>query len=828
MKNQTLKIVLSLFLISTLISALLLFLFSPFSKYKFKLAYVENNEGRTVRLFHDFDHDGYSEIVRITNNLDEKHFLLNFEPYQQDFSSRKVRDQFDFSEPVEHPDWFVYYDYTKDNNDDLFLFTVANDSLFFYGIDHGSGRWLFKRQFLATVVKPNPHHCWDVFFQAEITDLDNDGLDEMIFMVRSGKSHFPRGIYIYDLQKKHIRHKWESGAAFQRFRITDLDEDGEKEIICQTQAAGNITQKMKYKDDTCWLFLFDKHLNLLKKPISFGAYPSNAWFSIYKQDEQNRLMLVFDNSGTNVEDDAIFLFDSGLDRLKKRPFKYDLNFSHLVYDNNQKPLFYLSTKGSHLLALNSELESIKEKPFDFTNIQFIKLIDMTQDGVPEIVARSGSGIHILNLDLELLASQEGTPIGLIQFRQNGSWGNINIARNGSEQFNLYSFEENPLYSLWPLFFVGSISAIFILLLLLFNLFKFIYIYSQYFIFSLKRSSNAILILNEKGRIIFLNSRVQQFLNLQSQLKKGMHYSSALAERREVVDTIINRLSDFRFQQKTDNEDNSVTIIDKQFQFKGEISITPLASKHFIFAWLIIIKDFTGPVQSDRIKTWSRSVQKMAHEIKQPLSSVALNLKALQKRLEKENLQTREEINDDISMMKSELERVRQMTTNFLKFVNLDTPKKQLLNIEQLLASSMERFNTILDDNLELQIMTEHSDISVYADPRQLEIVFHILVENAIDALKGKGAISIKTNMAQNLNNSFKYYLQIEISDNGPGVPENIKEQLFEPFFTTKIDGTGIGLAMAKKIMEDHGGEISLYSKEGLGATFTMMLPVGDN
>jgi signal transduction histidine kinase len=114
---------------------------------------------------------------------------------------------------------------------------------------------------------------------------------------------------------------------------------------------------------------------------------------------------------------------------------------------------------------------------------------------------------------------------------------------------------------------------------------------------------------------------------------------------------------------------------------------------------------------------------------------------------------------------------------------------------------------------------------VWADPQQIEMVFHILLENALAALQGKGLICISSTLAQFLDTSFREVLEIEVTDTGPGIQDEHKSRIFEPYFTTKQAGTGMGLAIAKKIIEDHGCSIELYSKANFGATFRFTLPV---
>ena len=233
-------------------------------------------------------------------------------------------------------------------------------------------------------------------------------------------------------------------------------------------------------------------------------------------------------------------------------------------------------------------------------------------------------------------------------------------------------------------------------------------------------------------------------------------------------------------------------------------------------WLIVS-------QTDHINAWSKSAQKIAHDIKTPLSSVALNLHSLQERLEKEKLADKAAIHDDIEIMKKELNRVGELTKSFLKFVDLEKPKFQVVDLKETVQHSVNHFKTFLNDQLSIETHFDEDAIETWADPQQIEQVFQILIENSIDALRGDGKIQISTVVFEPVDEPSQKMIQIEVTDTGPGIDSKDIEKVFDPSFTTKQDVTGMGLAIAKKTIEDHGGEIDVYSRKGLGTTFRFTL-----
>jgi signal transduction histidine kinase len=101
-----------------------------------------------------------------------------------------------------------------------------------------------------------------------------------------------------------------------------------------------------------------------------------------------------------------------------------------------------------------------------------------------------------------------------------------------------------------------------------------------------------------------------------------------------------------------------------------------------------------------------------------------------------------------------------------------------------------------------------------------------IIENACEAMKGGGTITIREE--RGFESVLGPVAFIHLSDKGPGIPESIRTKIFEPFFTTKEEGSGLGLSIAARIMEEHGGLLHLKSAEGGGSTFSVVLPLTGN
>ncbi len=113
---------------------------------------------------------------------------------------------------------------------------------------------------------------------------------------------------------------------------------------------------------------------------------------------------------------------------------------------------------------------------------------------------------------------------------------------------------------------------------------------------------------------------------------------------------------------------------------------------------------------------------------------------------------------------------------------------------------------------------------VFTDPDYAGMIFEVLMENAIDALKGQGLIAIHVTVSEEMLEPARRFVTFEIADTGPGIPPEKQKEIFQPGFSTRPGGNGMGLAYAKEIVEGNGGQIGLYSREGFGAVFRFSLP----
>lgn len=208
---------------------------------------------------------------------------------------------------------------------------------------------------------------------------------------------------------------------------------------------------------------------------------------------------------------------------------------------------------------------------------------------------------------------------------------------------------------------------------------------------------------------------------------------------------------------------------------------------------------------------------IAHEIRNPLSSIKGSAQFLQ--LEASEESTRE----FLGIILEEVENLNTIASSFLDFAKPIKLETEEINLEDLIRKQINRVKTQLEDqHIEAEIINPNGRMTIVADETQLSQALLNLFLNAIQAMAGGGHIWIDLGESSR----WKDHVEITIRDNGPGIAPERLSRIFIPFFTTKVKGTGLGLAVVQKIIQNHQGHIEVESHEGQGALFRIHLPIG--
>lgn len=227
------------------------------------------------------------------------------------------------------------------------------------------------------------------------------------------------------------------------------------------------------------------------------------------------------------------------------------------------------------------------------------------------------------------------------------------------------------------------------------------------------------------------------------------------------------------------------------------------------------------VNAEKLASLGRMAAGVAHELNSPLTGILTFAHLIKNRIPAGNTQDLEDINTIIE----QAERCSKIVKGLLGFARKAESEMTKTNINSLIENTVSMVrNQSKFYNINFSINLDKTLPEVLIDANQIQQVFLNLLLNAADAMEEKGNIIIET---RTIEDDGKKFIEIEFTDTGPGIPEEIKDRIFEPFFTTKPTGkgTGLGLSVSYGIIKKHKGEIFVKSEYGRGASFFVRLPL---
>jgi len=225
------------------------------------------------------------------------------------------------------------------------------------------------------------------------------------------------------------------------------------------------------------------------------------------------------------------------------------------------------------------------------------------------------------------------------------------------------------------------------------------------------------------------------------------------------------------------------------------------------------------IRSERLATVGRMAAQIAHEVRNPLSSIGLNAELLGDELGQEA----DEARRLVALIIGEVDRLSETTETYLRFTRLPRPKLEREDLGALVTSVVALGRGEVEKEgiaLSLDIAPDLPEIP--ADEAQLRQALINLVRNAREALAQATTKRLAISLAAD---GAAARLVLRVSDSGPGIDAGDLGRIFDPFFSTKAQGTGLGLALVQQIVVDHGGQIDVESGPGRGTTFTLAFPL---
>ncbi|HIE26879.1 TPA: hypothetical protein EYP66_06300 [Candidatus Poribacteria bacterium] len=230
-----------------------------------------------------------------------------------------------------------------------------------------------------------------------------------------------------------------------------------------------------------------------------------------------------------------------------------------------------------------------------------------------------------------------------------------------------------------------------------------------------------------------------------------------------------------------------------------------------------------------VNNMSLLIHGLAHEIRNPLNTMDSNLQLLEEDLEFVRGQNRAQqitepqievtqIFDKLKRVRSEIENLDQILRAFLRYADLAKPQVEKCDLKLLIEEELN----FIEPEAQRQGITLIRKLEplpeVWVDTSQLKQALLNLIINANQAMEKGGTLTITTKLINE-------QIRIDVKDTGSGIPPERQEKIFDLFYSTKEEGTGVGLAIVKRVIEGHGGKITVSSEVGKGTTFSIFLPL---
>ncbi len=244
--------------------------------------------------------------------------------------------------------------------------------------------------------------------------------------------------------------------------------------------------------------------------------------------------------------------------------------------------------------------------------------------------------------------------------------------------------------------------------------------------------------------------------------------------------------------------------------------------------VMILRDITESrrtvqqtIESERLNALRLLAAGVAHEIGNPLNSLHIHLQLMERSVQKLDDGEKAELEQSIDVARSEVNRLDSIVTQFLKAIRPSRPQLRPENVNTIVEEAVRFFAPELQDR-EIAVEQElRSDLPLLQlDRDQMKQAFYNVIKNSVEAMHRHGTLRIRTDLADT-------QVIVRFVDTGGGMSAENLSRVFEPYFTTKPTGSGLGLLIVRRIVREHGGELSIESSQGRGLTLTIRLPFID-
>jgi signal transduction histidine kinase len=338
----------------------------------------------------------------------------------------------------------------------------------------------------------------------------------------------------------------------------------------------------------------------------------------------------------------------------------------------------------------------------------------------------------------------------------------------------------------------------------------------------------IIVTDSKGRITYLNNAACQLFGLEAEDSLGRRLDERVrgldwdALSREAA---VSRDMEIFYPTNRFINFYSVPLLIERQPTESKIDNDKIAISGERVGHAIILRDITESrrteqqtIESERLNALTLLAAGVAHEIGNPLNSLNIHLQLIEREARKLNGAKRNELQESVEVARAEINRLDSIISQFLRAIRPTRPQLRPENINSIVEEAV-RFLALEIKDRDIVVEQElRSDLPLLEiDRDQMKQAFYNVIKNSFEAMKSRGILRIRTDVDES-------HVIVRFTDTGGGISAENLSRVFEPYFTTKTSGTGLGLLIVRRIVREHGGEMSIESSEGKGLTLTIRLP----
>ncbi len=251
----------------------------------------------------------------------------------------------------------------------------------------------------------------------------------------------------------------------------------------------------------------------------------------------------------------------------------------------------------------------------------------------------------------------------------------------------------------------------------------------------------------------------------------------------------------------------------------EIAVVPLGRAERPEGWVVALEDLTQLLRAQRQAAWSEVARRIAHQIKNPLTPIRLAAERIARHVERGTPDLETVVPQGCRAIVEHVQAMQEMVDAFARYAKLPPMSRRPVVVSDLLRQIVSLYEGVRRD-VEVRFADGTPGVEVVLDPEQFRQVLTNLIDNAVEASPPGGAVTASSRCEDG-------QLELEVTDEGPGIGVDEPELLFQPFYSTKGRGSGVGLAVVQRIVTDHGGTVRLEPNRPRGVRAVVRIPGGE-